>query len=44
LHYLIVAHLLHIWVDHVEPKRRSKRSKYKECSEVHKHQVAKILT
>jgi hypothetical protein len=39
------GHLLQMQVDHVEPKAEvQKGSKTKECSEVHKYQVARILT
>jgi hypothetical protein len=38
------GHLLHIRVYHADRKRRSKRNKSKECSEVHKPQVVRILS
>jgi hypothetical protein len=42
---VIGGHLLHMHVDHAEPKAEvQKGRKTKKCSEVHKSQVARILT
>jgi hypothetical protein len=39
------GHLLHMRVDHAEPEAEvQKGHKTKGCSEVHKHQVVRILT
>jgi hypothetical protein len=39
------GHLLHMRVDHVEPEAEVRKGrKTKECSEVHKRQVTRILT
>jgi hypothetical protein len=42
---VIGGHFLHMQVDHAEPKAEvQKGRKTKKCSEVHKSQVARILT
>jgi hypothetical protein len=39
------SHLLYMRVDHIEPEAEvQKGCKTKECSEVHKRQVVRILT